>query len=96
MRFRQIHLVFHPSSLILGICEKFNNKKWQETLKQACVDSVTLFATCYHGYAYYKTKVGKRHPHLHFGLLQAQMDVCKACATPLGWTTFIKRWGKAP
>ena len=85
MRFRQIHLDFHTSPLIPGIGEKFNKKKWQETLKQACVDSVTLFATCHHGYAYYNTKVGKRHPHLHFDLLRAQMDACKEIeiATPV-------------
>ena len=77
MRFRQIHLDFHTSPLIPGIGEKFNKKEWQEILKRAEVDSITLFAYCHHGYAYYNTKVGERHPHLSFDLLRAQIDACK-------------------
>lgn len=77
MRFRQIHLDFHTSPLIPGIGEKFDKKEWQDTLRKAAVDSITVFATCHHGYAYYNTKVGARHPHLNFDLLRAQIDACR-------------------
>lgn len=94
MRFRQIHLDFHTSPLIPGIGEKFNRKEWQETLKRAEVDSITLFATCHHGYAYYNTKVGARHPHLNFDLLRAQVDACREIdvRTPIYLTAGINSY----
>ncbi len=94
MRFRQIHLDFHTSPLIPGIGEKFNKKKWQEMLKRAEVDSITLFATCHHGYAYYNTRVGARHPHLSFDLLRAQVDACAEIGirTPIYLTAGINSY----
>ena len=76
MRFRQVHLDFHTSPLIPGIGEKFDRKHWQETLKNAAVDSITCFSCCHHGYSYHPTKVGKMHPHLDFNLLREQIDAC--------------------
>lgn len=77
LRFRQIHLDFHTSEHIEAIGSAFDKRSWQETLKVAEVDSVTTFATCHHGWAYYDTKVGKRHPHLNFDLLKAQYEASK-------------------
>lgn len=77
LRFRQIHLDFHTSEAIDGVGSRFNKKKYQETLKRAEVNSVTTFALCHHGWSYYDTKVGKRHPHLNFDLLRAQFEACK-------------------
>lgn len=77
LRFRQIHLDFHTSGAISGIGSRFNKKRYQETLKRAEVNSVTTFALCHHGWSYYDTKVGKRHPYLHFDLLRAQFEACK-------------------
>jgi len=77
LRFRQVHLDFHTSPDIPGIGEKFDKENWQQTLKDARVDSITCFATCHHGYAYYKTEAGEMHPHLKFDLLRAQFDACK-------------------
>jgi hypothetical protein len=77
LRFRQIHLDFHTSGGIDGIGAKFNKKEYQKTLKDAAVDSITTFALCHHGYSYYNTKVGVRHPRLKFDLLRAQFDACK-------------------
>ena len=76
MRFRQVHLDFHTSPLIPGIGEKFDKKQWQDTLKEAAVDSITCFSCCHHGYSYHPTKVGKMHPHLKFNLLREQIDAC--------------------
>ncbi|MDD3154475.1 MAG: beta-galactosidase trimerization domain-containing protein [Victivallaceae bacterium] len=85
MRFRQVHLDFHTSPAIPGIGEKFDKHQWQDTLQSAAVDSITLFALCHHGYSYYDTKVGFRHPGLSFDLLRAQVEACAEInvATPI-------------
>ena len=77
LRFRQIHLDFHTSPIITEIGAGFNKKKYQETLRDAAVDSITTFATCHHGWSYFNTKTGQRHPNLKFDLLRRQMDACK-------------------
>jgi len=77
LRFRQIHLDFHTSPHIPGIGEKFDKKRWQETLKEAAVDSITLFSKCHHGWSYHPTAVGKIHPSLNFDLLRAQYEATK-------------------
>jgi len=77
LRFRQIHLDFHTSPHIPGIGSDFDKKRWQECLREAAVDSVTLFSKCHHGVSYHPTKVGKMHPGLSFDLLRAQFDALK-------------------
>lgn len=77
LRYRQIHLDFHTSPAIPGIGEAFDAKQWQQTLLDARVNSVTIFAVCHHGWSYYQTEVGKMHPHLNFDLSQAMYDACK-------------------
>ena len=77
LRFRQVHLDFHTSPAIPGIGERFDKVKWQETLRKARVDSITTFALCHHGWSYYDTKVGERHPGLSFDLLRAQFEASK-------------------
>ena len=74
--FRQIHADFHSSPLLEIIGSQFDKKEWQETLKKAEVESITLFATCHHGWCYYNTKIGERSPSLKFDLLQAEMEAC--------------------
>ena len=49
LRYRQIHLDFHTSPHIPSIGAEFDKKRWQETLKDAAVDSITLFSKCHHG-----------------------------------------------
>jgi len=77
LRFRQIHLDFHVSPDVEGVGEKFNKQRWQEILKRAEVDSITLFSKCHHGWSYHDTAVGKRHPQLSFDLLRAQIDASR-------------------
>ncbi|MBR0458823.1 MAG: beta-galactosidase trimerization domain-containing protein [Victivallales bacterium] len=55
----------------------FDKEKWQKTLLDAHVNSVTLFAKCHHGWHYNTTNVGHMHPNLGFDLLRAQFDACK-------------------
>jgi hypothetical protein len=77
LRFRQIHLDFHTSPAIPGIGEAFDKVRYQQTLQEACVDSITTFAVCHHGWSYNATDVGAMHPHLGFDLLRAQFNACK-------------------
>ena len=77
LRFRQVHLDFHTSPAIPGIGADFDKKKWQETLKRAHVNSITLFAKCHHGWSYHPTQVGQVHPHLDFDLLRRQYEACR-------------------
>ncbi|MBE2205621.1 MAG: hypothetical protein IAE94_14910 [Chthoniobacterales bacterium] len=75
--FRQVHLDFHTSPDIPGIGAKFDKPRWQDTLREAEVNSITLFSKCHHGWSYHPTSVGRQHPHLAFDLLRAQYDACK-------------------
>lgn len=75
--FRQVHLDFHTSEHIPDVGARFNAKTFVDTLRNAHVNSVNLFAKCHHGWSYYDTKVGERHPNLSFDLLRAQYDAVK-------------------
>lgn len=77
LRFRQVHLDFHTSPEIPELGISFDKGAWQKTLQDAAVNSITAFATCHHGWAYYDTTVGRRHPHLSFDLLRAQYEASK-------------------
>lgn len=76
---RQIHLDFHTSEFINDIGADFNLAEFGETLKNAHVNSVTLFARCHHGWLYYPSK---KHPHLvhphlkNKNFLIEQIDAC--------------------
>ena len=65
---RTIHLDFHTGPDIPNVASDFNAKKFAKTFQDAHVDSVTVFATCHHGHAYYKTNHPCRHPGLPAGL----------------------------
>ncbi len=76
--YRQIHLDFHTSEHIPGIASAWDKRHWQETLKRGHVNGVNVFAVCHHGWSYYNTQVGQRHPHLTPGLdlTRAMLDAC--------------------
>lgn len=59
---RQVHLDFHTSPDIPGVGSRFDKKQFQQALKAAHLESITVFAKCHHGYCYYPTKVGTVHP----------------------------------
>lgn len=64
LRFRQIHLDFHTGPDIPDVGVDFDARAFARTMKEAHVDSVTLFAKCHHGHLYYNTKRPERHPGL--------------------------------
>ena len=61
---RQVHLDFHTSPHIPGIGAAFDAHEFAQTMKQAHVNSVTVFAKCHHGQLYYATEHPARHPGL--------------------------------
>ncbi|QJD85469.1 alpha-amylase family protein [Cohnella herbarum] len=74
MRFRQIHLDFHTSEMIPDIGKQFSKEQFQEMLRLGHVDSITIFAKCHHGWAYFPSETNEMHPHLSFDLLGAQLE----------------------
>ncbi len=74
---RQIHLDFHtPAGVTVG--DQFDATTFFDTLEAAKVNSIALFAKCHHGYSYFDTNVGTRHPGLGFDLLgQAVAEAAK-------------------
>ncbi|MEA2735444.1 MAG: hypothetical protein QOE14_1895 [Humisphaera sp.] len=76
LRFRQIHLDFHTGPWIPDVGVDFDAKEFARQMKQAHVDSVTVFAKCHHGHLYYDTKRPERHPGLsaRVNLLEQQVE----------------------
>ncbi len=75
--FRQVHLDFHTSEHIKDVGADFDEKQFIGALKKGHVNSVTVFAMCHHGWCYYDTKVGRKHPHLKAELLPRMLAACK-------------------
>ncbi|WP_409345019.1 family 10 glycosylhydrolase [Paenibacillus sp. MBLB4367] len=73
MRFRQIHLDFHNHANV-PIGTRFSKRQFQEMLQLGNVDSITVFAKCFHGWAYYDTKKFDKHPGLQFDLLAEMIE----------------------
>ncbi len=65
---RTVHLDFHTGPDIPDVAKDFDAKSFARTFKDAHVDSVTVFATCHHGHAYWLTDRPERHPSLPSGL----------------------------
>jgi hypothetical protein len=74
MNYRQVHLDFHTSEKIDEIGKKFSKEQFQKALMEGCVNSITLFSKCHHGWAYHNSKVNEIHPNLHFDLLEKQIE----------------------
>jgi len=79
LRYRQIHLDFHTSEYIPEVGRDFDAEDFVRTLREANVDSVTLFARCHHGWCYYPSEVGPAHPNLvRPDLLGEMVEACRA------------------
>ena len=78
--FRQIHLDFHTAQQITNVGAKFDAERFADTLVDAHVNSINLFARCHHGYIYFDTEKfpERRHPHLEVNLLEKQIEACHA------------------
>ena len=74
---RQVHLDFHTSERIDGIGSMFDPEQFKSCLKKGHVNSITVFAKCHHGWAYFPSETNEMHPGLDFDLLSAMLNVCK-------------------
>jgi hypothetical protein len=54
--FRQIHLDFHTHESIEGIGADFDPNEFADTLVEARVNSINLFARGHHGWMYYDSQ----------------------------------------
>lgn len=76
---RQIHLDFHTSPLIEKIASQFDAMQFAQTLKDAHVDSITLFTRGHHGMLYYDSELFPEYVHPHLcdrKLLEHQAEAC--------------------
>jgi len=62
---RQVHLDFHNSPFIDDIGADFDATALAKEFRRAHVDSVIVFAKCFHGMGYYPSKVVTPHPALN-------------------------------
>ncbi|MBR6794809.1 MAG: beta-galactosidase, partial [Clostridia bacterium] len=74
---RCVHLDFHTSEKIKGIGADFKREEFAAALKEANLDSITVFAKCHHGNLYYHSDKYFTHPHLTVPLLEEQLAACK-------------------
>ncbi len=72
--YKQVHLDFHTWGKIPGVGKNFSKENFQQALKEAGLDSITVFAKCHMGYCYYPSKIGKMHPNLDFDLTAAMVE----------------------
>lgn len=77
---REIHLDFHTGPDVPDVGHQWDAKAFADTMVEAHVNSVTIFAKCHHGHLYYDTKHPARHPSLPKGLdlLGEQIEVLHA------------------
>ena len=75
--YRQIHLDFHTYEGIDGIGKDFDKEEFKAALKEAELDSITVFAKCHHGNFYYESPRFHTHPGLKKPLLDLQVEACK-------------------
>jgi len=73
---RKIHGDFHTAGYIAGVGKDFDADVYGRTLAEAGVNAICVFAKGHHGYVYYNTRIGTRHPGLDFDLLKAQIEAC--------------------
>lgn len=73
---RQVHLDFHTSGCIDGIGLMFDAEQFKSCLKKGHVNSITVFAKCHHGWAYFPSEANQMHPGLKFDLLSSMLKAC--------------------
>ena len=74
---RCVHLDFHTYEGIDGIGKDFDKEEFKAALKEAELDSITVFAKCHHGNFYYYSPKFNTHPGLKKPLLDLQVEACK-------------------
>jgi hypothetical protein len=79
--FRHMHMDFHTSEHIPDVAADFDPESFADTLARAHVQSVNLFARCWHGWLYYDSHCFRDHVHPSLkrrNLLAEQIVACQA------------------
>ena len=76
-RKRKVHLDMHLPEDAPEMFERFDAEEYVQTLVDANVNSVTIFAHCHHGNCYYDTAVGHKHSRLDFDYLREVASQCR-------------------
>ena len=74
---RQVHLDFHTGDDMPDVGSRFSEQDFRQALTVGHISSVTLFAKCHHGWAYYPSAVVPPHPTMTADLLGRQLAVCR-------------------
>ena len=74
--YRGVHLDFHTLPSVGDVGVDFDADTFADTLAEACVDFINVFAKCNLGMAYYPTRVGTVHPSLKRDLLGEMVEAC--------------------
>ena len=67
---RKVHMDMHLPEDLQGMFANLDAEAYIRTLREAHVNSVTLFAHCHHGNCYYDTHVGHKHSQLQADYLR--------------------------
>ena len=74
---RAVHLDFHTMPRVEDVGIEFNADEFAQTLSDAHVDFITVFARCNLGFAYYPTEVGIVHPGIQTDdMLGPMIEAC--------------------
>ncbi|WP_305768068.1 alpha-amylase family protein [Candidatus Epulonipiscium viviparus] len=72
---KKLHLDMHTPENILAVGNSLDIDKYVATIKASGAESVTVFARCGYGFAYFPTKIGVPHPNMKRDLFG---DIVKA------------------
>ncbi len=76
-RKRKVHLDMHLPEDAPHMFDNFDAKTYVATLRDADVNSVTIFAHGHHGNCYYDTGVGHKHSRLDFDYVREVAEECR-------------------
>ena len=76
--YRKIHLDFHTHPSIIDVCGRFDAHQFADTLAEAGVDCVVLFAKGHYGNAFFWSVTNPMHPHLQRDFLPLAAEACRA------------------
>lgn len=66
--YRGYEIDHHSPNLPFTSFDRFDIREFERLVKLARIDNMLFYCKDHYGLAYYKTKIGRRHPRLKFGL----------------------------
>ena len=80
---REAFIDFHNGACASDLLANFDPVRYVDTLLKANANRHVSFVKCHHGYAYYPTDVGARHPHLRDDFFGGIAKECEKHGMPL-------------